>query len=274
MALVLGACSPDESAVRAEDDGAEAARTELPVTDLASEPVPDARDPSTRAGAAADFVDCEYGVWQGGWVGDFGPIGSGPTADAAVLAMADSALIAAPPSGFAPAARDTGRIAYTYVVDGRSRFAAVVADTAETGIDVPSEDRWVVEVFASCDPAEFAPDADAHIGYEIWVDDAGERVPTSTLTMYRGPAHCGWETVTFLAVEGTTFASDPADALGELIDVPFAPDTDLPLGAEPTGYHHARGELFLDPDATVAYIVTGDGTVEGWPALTSPAVCA
>lgn len=244
----------------------------LPVVDLSATPVADAVDPGGRAGAAADLVECEHGLWQGGWSMDFGPLGSGPDPDAAITSMTASGLLPSPPGGFTAVAQGQGRIAYTYNVDGRPRFAAVVADTEEVPLD--ATDRWAVEVFASCDPAEFDPSADARSGYKIWLDTDGGRVPTSVVAESSGPEHCGWESVTFLTVDDKTFVADPEGVLPEdHVTATFDDDAELPSDAVDTGYHRNGKHLWLAADGHSAFLVDEE-TVQGWPALTEGVACA
>lgn len=272
MAIGLAACGAGESdGVDALTTGAEAGPA-LPVADLSAAPIADDEDPARRAGAAANFVECEHALWQGGWSMDYGPLGSGPNPDAAIAALTESDLVPSPGDGLVAVAQDQGRIAYTYEVNGRARFAAIVADQEEVPLD--ATDRWAVEVFASCDPAEFDPSADARSGYKIWLDANGDRVPTYVLAESTGPEHCGWESVTFLGVEGASFVADPEGVLNEThTAADFDDDAELPADAVDTGYSRDTKHLWLAADGRFAFVVDGD-TVQAWPALTQQAGCA
>lgn len=101
----------------------------------------------------------------------------------------------------------------------------------------------------------------------------------------RGPSHCGWQSVVFLAVAwplGTSMETaegdDVADtrhyvrdAAGVLSDGRFAGtldlDAQLPGGSTATGYEMPSAELWLGPDGgdTYAYLVRDNDTVERWP---------
>ena len=83
--------------------------TSLPIVDLSESPVANDPDPSVRAGAVADFVDCEYGIWQGGWTSDFGPLGSGAGPDEALEDMIDGETFGMPGEGFVAVGRDEDR---------------------------------------------------------------------------------------------------------------------------------------------------------------------
>jgi hypothetical protein len=274
MLVVVGlaACGSEGS----DADDARTAEAEtgsaLPVADLSATPIADDLDPARRAGAAANLVDCEHDLWQGGWSMDYGPLGSGPTPDDAIAELAESHRAPSPSDGMVAVAQDQGRIAYTYEVNGRSRFAAVVADREEVPLD--ATDRWAVEVFASCDPAEFDPSADARSGYRIWVDADGARVPTSVLSETTGPEHCEWESVTFLTVDGADFVSDPRSVLTDAyVTAPLDEDAELPADAVDTGYHRESKHLWLAADGRFAFVVDGD-SVQAWPATTQQVACA
>jgi hypothetical protein len=244
----------------------------IPVVDLFEQPVADAPDPADRAGAAAEFIDCRYGISQGGWSPDFGPPGSASDPDGALLEFVDGGLFALPAEGYVAEGRDEDRRLYTYSVDGEAKVAVIVADGANVPVGV--EDGWVVETFASCDPAEYDPAADDQIPMDIWLDADGNRVPTSIVTSSQGPEHCDWESVTFLWFEDRQFMGDPEGALSDVeFVVPFDADADLPSDASDTGYHHDGRHLWLSADGTVAYIVDGD-RVEAWPSSTELVGCA
>lgn len=244
----------------------------LPVVDLFEQPVADASEPADRAGAAAGFIDCEYGISQGGWSPDFGAPGSASDPDRALLEFVDGGLFALPTEGYVAEGRDQDRRLYTYSVEGEAKVAVIVADS--TNVPLDAEDGWVVETFASCDPAEYDPTADDQIPMDIWLDADGNRVPTSIITSSQGPEHCDWQSVTFLWFDDRQFIGDPEDALWDVEFVaPYRPDTDLPSDATDTGYHHDTRHLWLSADGTVAYLV-GDNRVEAWPSSTELIGCA
>lgn len=268
FAILLVGCSgdPDE----ADEEGATLAS--LPQVDLSKAPVANDPDPSMRAGAAANFIDCEHGVWQGGWTSDFGPLGSGADPDEALEDMIQSGTLGMPDENFMAVGRDGGRVLYVYEVDGSPKAALVIADSAKVQLD--PDDRWVIETFASCDPAEFDPSTDDESPRQVWQDADGERVPTSVITSARGPAHCDWQSVTFLTVDGQGYISDPDDVLdGRGFVAPFSADAILPPDAVDTGYRQADRRLWLSRDRSIAFVVTEDA-VEAWPSSTEEFACA
>lgn len=243
----------------------------VPVVDLFEQPVADAPDPADRAGAAADYVECDYGISQGGWSMDFGPPGSASDPDGALSLFLEEGLFALPGQGFVAEGQNQDRMLYTYSVAGEPKVAVIVADSANVPLD--AEDGWVVETFASCDPAEFDPSIDDRLPVDIWLDADDNRVPTSTITSSKGPEHCDWESVTFLWFEDRQYISDPSGVLADVgFVVPFDDNAELPGDATNTGYHSDGRQLWVSSDGTIAYLVDGD-RVEAWPTTADPVGC-
>lgn len=272
VAVCLAACG---GSAPSDSDGTGAVGRgldSLPAVDLTRRPIADDRDPSRRAGAVADHVDCAHGVWQGGWSADFGPLGGGSNPDAALAAMLDDDVLGLPVDHLGAVGRDRGRVLYTYEVGGKPKIAVVVADSASA--ELGSEHRWEVEAFASCDPAEFDPSTDDELAMEIWQDASGTRIPTSVIVSSRGPEHCDWESVTFLTLDGVGYVRDPGRVLGtEGFVSLFDDDAELPSDAVDTGYRRDGRRLWLSSDRAIAYVVA-DGVVEAWPSSTEQFACA
>lgn len=273
VAGLVAACrGTDPVGATSSSVDADEADVSVPVVDLFEQPVADAPDPADRAGAAADYVECTYGISQGGWSMDFGPPGSASDADGALQRFVTDQVFALPDQGYVADGRDEGRMLYTYSVAGEPKVAVIVADSANVQLD--AEDGWVVETFASCDPAEFDPSVDDQLPVDIWLDADGNRVPTSTITSSKGPEHCDWESVTFLWFEDRQFISDPRGVLADIeFVVPFDDDVELPIDATNTGYHRDDRQLWLSADGTIAYLVD-ENRVEAWPTTTDPVGCA
>lgn len=275
MGLVLAACLLGSCGVTDSIDDAprsSAAAESLPRVDLSQPPEADDPDPSVRAGAAADFIQCEYGIAQGGWSMDFGPLGSGPDPGGALRNMITEEVLGMPGDGFTAAGRDEHRVLFVHEVGDRATMAVIVADSAHVKLD--ADDRWAVETFASCDPAEFDPSTDDRFPMDIWQDVDGDRVPTSIITSFAGAEHCGWESATFLTVDGETYISDPEGVLdGAGLAASFSIDARLPADAIDTGYQHDGRRLWRSADHKVAFIVTADRT-ESWPPSTEQFACA
>ncbi len=229
-------------------------------------------DPSGRAGAAAKFIDCEYGVWQGGWTSDFGPLGSGASPDGALDDMIEGEALGIPDEGLRAVGRDQDRVLYTYEVAGSPKLSVVIADSKNVALD--TEDRWAIKTFASCDPAEFDPSTDDQFPMNVWQDADENRVATSVIRSARGPEHCGWESATFLTLDGVRYISDPEGVLRTSgPGSPFDGDTELPSDATDTGYQREGRRLWLSDDRSTAFIVRSN-VVEAWPTSTEQFDCA
>jgi hypothetical protein len=247
--------------------------TAIPQEDLDGQPLADAPDPADRAGAAADFVDCTHGISNGGWSVDFGPGGSGSNPELALERFLDGGLFGLPLDGYLVSGRDAGRMLYTYVVEDVPKVAVIVADSNAVAID--ASDRWTVETFATCDPAEYDPAGDDQLLMQVWLNVDGDRVPTSIITSFPGAEHCGWESVTYLIYEDQQFISDPRGVMAVPYVVPYDDDTELPAEAIDTGYRLEDIELWMSADGQVAYLAERD-RVEAWPKpdTTAPVWCA
>ena len=267
MLLLIPACAGGEVV---ESGSVE---TAIPRVDLDGQPVADAPDPADRAGAAAEYVDCTYGISNGGWSLDFGPAGSASDPEGALQGFVDDGLFGLPPDGYVASGRDEGRTLFTYSVEGMSKVAVIVADS--NTIDLDASDLWTVETFATCDPAEYDPTVDDRLPMDVWLDADGNRVPTSIITSFPGAEHCEWESVTYLIYEDQQFISDPRGVMDVPYVVPYDADTELPADAVETGYRHDDRDLWVSADGQVAYLA-GSDRVEAWPKpdTTEPVWCA
>jgi hypothetical protein len=274
LALLAG-CGSDGS-VEAGGSGSEqgllAEDPSAPRVALFVQPVADDPDPARRAGAAAGFLECELGIADGGWSQDFGPPPSGVDPPSALEAFVGDGLFLVPGSGFVHAGSDDARRLFTYSFDGQVRAAVIVADASEVRLDADS--GWVVETFASCDPAEFDPSLDGELGVDVWQDADGRRVPVSVVRSALGAEHCGWESVTFLTVEGVRYVGDPDGVFSADFEIAdFDGDAELPADATDTGYSLDGRHIWLAADRSFAFVVEAD-RVEAWPSPGEPFGCA
>ena len=244
-----------------------------PVGSLASpRPVANDPDPADRAGAAGRHVDCDGPMAQGGWAADFGaPSGAANAQEALDDFLADSPFDL-PTSGYDRAAAEPERVLFTHTVDGNSKVAVIVADSTLVETDPSAQTGWGVETFASCDPGEYAPTTDDELHQSVWTDRGGDRVPTSTLKTFPGPAHCDWQSTTFMYLDDQQYLRDPDHVLTSQTTVPYDGDAELPSDAIDTGYRRGNNQLWLAADRSIAYLVTPDH-VEAWPSTTEPVAC-
>ncbi len=264
MLLVVAACG---------DDGGDAAAN-LPSLDLFKQPIPDAADPADRAGAASNYVQCVHDISNGGWSRDFGPPAPASGPDDALAEFLGFGLFSLPRDGYVAAGTDTGRVLFTYSVADTPKVAVIVTNSPG-GSDLETESGWAVETFATCDPSEYDSSADDNLSLQVWTDNRGNRVPTSTVSSLHGAEHCGWESVTYLRLADEYYVGDPSGVFPANLVIPFDQDTVLPADAIDTGFRRQGAELWISTDATVAYLVKDD-RVEAWPAFAdgNPVFCS
>lgn len=182
--------------------------------------------------------------------------------------------------GYELAARQGDRALLTYTYGGRVRSAAIAVDDQDPKTYLKG---WGVLDAAWCDLSEFPPELDKNHWAQVWSDRDGKRVDTRTIQSSAGPAHCDWESATFLFLDNakTWYLRDPEGVITNLspygkktpafVRGPYRPDVTLPKAAKDTGYRRDGMALFLTPDA--AYVRYADH-VEAWPRTTKGWGCA
>lgn len=211
-------------------------------------------------GAAGRSLRCDHAYYSG----ILGTEERFPDADSpagALQAYAEHEFGAVPTSGFEQVRMDGERALYVYDVDGETKAAVVVAT------HVPGS--WTMEAVASCDPAEFAPSADAELDNKIWTNRDGNRVPTRELADFRGHSHCGTQSATLLLVhppstEPVMYVRDPDGVLTEETRGSYESEVEPPANAEDSGFRLDEWQLWYAADRSAAYVVTPDGA-ERWP---------
>lgn len=227
---------------------------------------------ATRAesGAAGLALECDGDVFAGGFGGNWSAGDGGSTPAEGLEAYFEIEQPDVPRSGYRVEREEKGRVLFSYDVDGRTKAAVVVAK------DQPDRPGWGPETTASCDPAEFPASFTDDLGWEIWTDGHGRRLPVTTVHGSEGSEHCGWQSARFLALgegkKGALYARDPQGVLSGLLTAPYDGDATLPEGARDTGYRHGERQLWLTADRKKAYVRTPDG-VEAWPAVKEGAGC-
>lgn len=219
-------------------------------------------------GAAGRSLRCDHEYYSGG-LGEEEQFPTAGSPAAALRAYAEHRFGAVPTTGFELVRKDEERALFVYDVDGETKAAVVVV------AQIPG--RWTMEAVAYCDPAEFAPSADAELGHGIWTDRHGNRVPTKELTLIPGHEHCGRESATFLyrfaeRRKLMQYVRDPEGVATEETRGSYAPDVKLPADAEDSGYRLDDWQLWYAADRSAAYVVTPDG-VERWPRSKQPIGC-
>jgi hypothetical protein len=262
LATVAG-CGDDTRAT----SGREAERTY-------SGPLHVTRDAAThpRAGAAGDVVDCD--TWGAGGFDDQDVYGDGATADSPEEALEVSrgeGGFGGVQDGLLVAASEDDRVLYVVEVDGVVKQAVIVHDGPAT--EGAGGDGWYVESWAVCDYAELPRAFTDSLGLQVWSDASGRPVPTSTVASWRGPAHCDWQSMTFLELGKAHYVREPQPGLEEFFAEPYLAHTDLPANAVDTGFEHDGEHLWLSPDEQRAFVGTADD-VELWPRTVQPLGCA
>lgn len=278
-ALFLGGCGDNaepEANSNSEGSGVDTsapAPTSSPGPVLFQQPVADAPRPEVRGGAAPNFLDCAAGIANAGWAPDFGgPSAGTDSPDTALDAFLADAPFHLPVTGYVQRASTRHRALFTHEVQGEVKAAVIVAH-ADSGAELTAPSGWVVETFATCDPAEFDPAQDDRLDTQVWSDQQGRRVPTSKVTSFTGPSHCEWTTVTFLVLNDRQYVRDPEGVLEPELVRPYDPDTDLPDDATDTGYRRIDQQLWLSATESVAYMV-GPDHIEAWPSTVTETWCA
>ncbi|MDV9177207.1 hypothetical protein R6V09_44645 [Streptomyces sp. W16] len=227
---------------------------------------------SDKSGAAGRALECDGKMYEGGGADAWSKGDGGKTPEGGLRAYFNMQQPDVPRTGYRVERRSDGRVLFSYDVDGRTKVAVVVAK------DRKNRPGWGPESSASCDPAELpASFAKAH-GYEIWTDQNGKRVATTTVSSGVGAAHCDWQQAHFLQTgEGEKrklYARDPHKVLpSEMLTAPYDGDVRMPANARDTGYRYRDWQLWFTADASKAYVRTPDG-VEAWPQVKRGQGCA
>ncbi|MET8164271.1 hypothetical protein ABZT34_08435 [Streptomyces sp. NPDC005329] len=226
----------------------------------------------SASGAAGRALECDgeifWGVGPDGWSERDG----GDTPEEGLRLWFDMFEPTGPHSGFRVEREEADRVLYSYDVDGRTKVAVVVARDQE------ERPGWGPETSASCDPAELPASVTDAGDEEIWTDEHGERVATTTVSSYPGAEHCDWQTAHFLGTgrgeNHRQYVRDPDGVIEEsLLTSPYDGDAVMPADARDTGYRYGEWRLWLTQDASTAYVRTSDG-VEAWPLAKEMVACA
>lgn len=223
------------------------------------------------AGAAGNVVDCF--TWGGGEAHPRVPYNDGATADSSEQAL----QVARHEGAFGiqtdlQVAKDEGdRVLYVFETNGVPKQAVIVHNGPATeGAGGPG---WYVESWAMCDYSEFPRSVTDAMGLQIWTDPRGTPISTKTIQSRRGPKHCDWESMTFLALEKDTYVRDPLSDVAAYFAAQYRAHAQLPHGAIDTGFERDGQHLWLSADKQSAYVGTATD-VEAWPREIKPLLCA
>ncbi|MFF3501278.1 hypothetical protein [Streptomyces sp. NPDC003247] len=239
-------------------------------------PVQDVDEDSERAvlatsGAAGRALECDGEAYSGSHGETWSASDAGATPEDGLRLYFAIEQPDVPRSGYRAERTETGRVLYSFDVDGRTKVAVVVAE------DRKGRPGWGPETSASCDPAELPAAFTDSREYEVWTDADGGRVPVSTLSSHAGADHCDWQSAHFLVLgrgeDSRQYVRDPEGVLDAgLLSAPYDGDARLPGDAHDTGYRHRGRELWLRDDPSAVYVRTPDG-VEAWPLAKSTIAC-
>ncbi|WP_443058296.1 hypothetical protein [Streptomyces sp. NBC_00820] len=236
-------------------------------------PTTDPEDHSPRSlllasGAAGRALECDGRIFEGGGPDGWSASDGGDTPEDGLRLFFDIFQPSQPDHGYRVERRDAARVLYSFDAGGRTKVAVVVAK------DQKDRPGWGPETNASCDPAELPARYAADLGWEVWTDRAGKRVPVSRLTSASGSEHCDWQSARFLDLDGREYARDPEGVLGRdgLLRAPYRRHVRMPSDARDTGYHYRGWRLWLTDDHETAYVRTSDG-VEAWPRVKADVGC-
>ena len=225
----------------------------------------------SRWGAAGEVIDCRT-PGEGG-ASSAKVYGEGATADSpedALETARGEGGFGGVQEGLTVAAKEDDRVLYVLEVDGTVKQAVIVHDGPATkGAGGPG---WYVESWAKCDDSEMPPGYLDSIGHLIWTDAHGRPVPTTVLDAWVGPAHCDWQSMTFLELGGATYVGNADPELADFFAEKYRAHADLPADAVDTGYQRGGRHLWLSADKQRAYVGTTDD-VELWPRTVSPLGC-
>nr|WSY49615.1 hypothetical protein OG999_05265 [Streptomyces sp. NBC_00886] len=224
-----------------------------------------------ESGAAGRALECDGKMYAGGDGETWSKGDGGKTPEGGLRAYFGIEQPDVPRTGYRVERRASGRVLFSYDVDGRTKVAVVVAK------DGKNRPGWGPETSASCDPAELPASFTKAHGYEIWTDENGKRVPTTVVSSSVGAAHCDWQKAHFLQTgddeRGGLYARDPDGVLPrDMLTALYDGDVRMPASARDTGYRYHDWQLWLTADASKAYVRTPAG-VEAWPLVKNGAGC-
>jgi hypothetical protein len=233
-----------------------------------------------RSGAAGRALECEGEPYNGGG-GDYVDGGlesvQGSPQEALVNWLEEASWGALPESPYRVERDDGDRVLLSYDVGDKTKIAFIAASGT---LDYNDDTGWGIESWAQCDPAELPEDVAEALGYEVWEDASGARIPVAEVRSSPGPEHCDWQDITFLnlGADDRNVEQYVRDTDGEFADwttTRYDGAAVLPEDATDTGFHREGRGLWLGTRPDAAYLVSLDdpADVERWPAAREQIAC-
>lgn len=207
----------------------------------------------------------------GGEVGQVFEEGVSPESPEAAMDVfvATSMYTSLPAKGYERTDLEPQWARYVHRADGKIKAVVILGDAGE----YLDPGTWSVVGLRACDASEFAPGSGfTGATVTVWLDAEGNRMPTTRIHEIRGPGHCGWESTTWLRLDGPRYIRDPDSVLEVATVLPFDPDVALPDDARSTGYHEGERTIWRNDDPDAIYVVIAD-RVERWPRATDELGC-
>jgi hypothetical protein len=233
-----------------------------------------------RSGAAGRALECEGKPFNGGG-GDYVDGGLQSVQDSPDEALQnwleEESWGALPKSPYVVERDDGDRVLLSYDVHDETKIAFIAADGIR---DYNDDTGWGIESWSQCDPAELPEEVSADLGYDVWEDASGERVPIAEVRASPGPEHCDWQDITILHLgpddrNVPTYLRDTKGKLADSTTTTYDGAAALPEDATSTGFRRDGRELWLGTEPDAAYLVSIDdpADVERWPATKGPVGC-
>ena len=235
---------------------------------------PPTDEKADRSGAAGLVVRCASKPVGSSWDEPYaGEVGSTP--ERGLQEAFDDSQFSWPAAGYRKARAEDDRVLFTYDNDG----APLAAIVMRRGPTLDRHTGWHIESFARCNLADFPESFAEDLDLQVWTDQLGRRVSTDLIVSGPGPAHCDWQDMTFLSIDGgdlesgQTYVSHPDPELEDYFAEAYVAAQALPPDAVDSGYSLAGGHLWFSPDRQRAYVGQPQ-EVARWPATVKPLGCA
>jgi hypothetical protein len=214
-----------------------------------------------RSGAAGRALECEGKPFNGGG-GDYVDGGLQSVQDSPDEALQnwleEESWGALPKSPYVVERDDGDRVLLSYDVHDETKIAFIAADGIR---DYNDDTGWGIESWSQCDPAELPEEVSADLGYDVWENASGERVPSPRCGHRRAPSTATGRTSPPHLGPTTGMCDVPPRHQGQLADsttTTYDGAAALPEDATSTGFRRDGRELWLGTGPDAAYLVSID----------------